>query len=279
MADPLTWSRRGNLGSVKVCRNGHAYLPGKRRGCEECAKQRNAERRAEQRADPEKLEALRKRAREYKRAKYSSDPAFRAREIALVQRSKKKRRAADSTVVIADKEYQREYHERRKADPQYIERKRSNTRRLRDDAEYTERERKRALAADRARNADPAFKKRKSAYMRERFQRQHVRELHRTNGHKRRATVAGTASPGVTAKEWAAIRKVYALPDGTEACAYCRKACKATADHVIPIARGGVDAASNVVPACKPCNCGKRDRLLSEWHRAPKNFELKHLSP
>jgi 5-methylcytosine-specific restriction endonuclease McrA len=261
---------------VKVCRNGHSYLPGKRRGCGECAKARAVEYRKERDADPKRLDAKRKLAREYKRAKYASDPAFRAQDKKLTARSLKKRRALDPTVAIREKEYQRKWHQRRKEAPGFSEKQRLQTQLRRQDAAYARRERERAIAADRARNADPEFKARKAAYMRDRFRRTAVRELHRKNNHKRRATVAGTASPGVTPSEWAAIKKAYELPDGSEACAYCRKACRPTIDHVIPIARGGVDAAHNVVPACKACNCSKRDRLLSEWHRAPSNFVLKH---
>jgi 5-methylcytosine-specific restriction endonuclease McrA len=37
-----------------------------------------------------------------------------------------------------------------------------------------------------------------------------------------------------------------------------------TRDHVIPQSRGGKDAWSNVVTACKRCNNRKADRLLQE---------------
>lgn len=76
---------------------------------------------------------------------------------------------------------------------------------------------------------------------------------------KRRALLAGTDSPGVTAEEWAAVVEFF---DGR--CAYCGKP-GATIDHIIPISRGGRDALDNVQPACRRCNCSKGARLLSEW--------------
>jgi len=36
-------------------------------------------------------------------------------------------------------------------------------------------------------------------------------------------------------------------------------------DHVIPLARGGTHERANLVPACKRCNCSKKDKFLNEW--------------
>lgn len=47
------------------------------------------------------------------------------------------------------------------------------------------------------------------------------------------------------------------------ACVYCGEPAD-TADHVIPVAAGGSNAASNLVPACRRCNREKSDR-----HAAP----------
>lgn len=44
------------------------------------------------------------------------------------------------------------------------------------------------------------------------------------------------------------------------ACRYCGGAApdvKLTVDHVVPVALGGTDDASNLVTACQPCNAGK----------------------
>jgi 5-methylcytosine-specific restriction endonuclease McrA len=49
-------------------------------------------------------------------------------------------------------------------------------------------------------------------------------------------------------------------------CAYCKKPFiktrPATIDHVIPLSRGGEHTISNLVLACKPCNCSKHNNLL-----------------
>lgn len=50
-------------------------------------------------------------------------------------------------------------------------------------------------------------------------------------------------------------------------CAYCGKTFKhhnLSRDHIVPKSRGGLDVWTNVVTACKDCNCDKDDQLLSE---------------
>ncbi|GAA0641598.1 hypothetical protein GCM10009548_02290 [Streptomyces malaysiensis subsp. malaysiensis] len=52
-------------------------------------------------------------------------------------------------------------------------------------------------------------------------------------------------------------------------CAYCDAAfgpkvvCQA--DHVVPLAEGGVHELWNLVPACETCNLGKSDRPAEAW--------------
>src|SRR6185312_15958106 len=50
-------------------------------------------------------------------------------------------------------------------------------------------------------------------------------------------------------------------------CGYCGNRFKSkelTRDHVVPTSRGGEDVWTNVIAACKPCNCTKGNRMLSE---------------
>lgn len=47
-------------------------------------------------------------------------------------------------------------------------------------------------------------------------------------------------------------------------CAYCSNPAT-DLDHVIPISRGGPDIESNLVAACKSCNCSKRNKTIEEW--------------
>ncbi|HEY3497681.1 MAG TPA: HNH endonuclease signature motif containing protein [Polyangiaceae bacterium] len=85
--------------------------------------------------------------------------------------------------------------------------------------------------------------------------------------HKRRARTRGV-SPGLTREEWVTICEQHANADGDVLCAYCGKPCDPTVDHVVPLVRGGVHEASNVVPACLSCNSSKGSKLLSEWKRS-----------
>jgi len=50
-------------------------------------------------------------------------------------------------------------------------------------------------------------------------------------------------------------------------CGYCGKVFKPddlSRDHIIPTSRGGRDIWTNIITACKHCNCMKDDQLLSE---------------
>jgi hypothetical protein len=67
------------------------------------------------------------------------------------------------------------------------------------------------------------------------------------------AEVAGPVSP-----------EVYAAVRAEGPCVYCGAPAEHV-DHVRPLARGGWEHRSNLVPACAPCNVSKGDRLLTEW--------------
>jgi 5-methylcytosine-specific restriction endonuclease McrA len=47
-------------------------------------------------------------------------------------------------------------------------------------------------------------------------------------------------------------------------CAYCDAPAEHL-DHIKPIARGGRDVLSNVIPACAACNLSKADQTLAQW--------------
>lgn len=57
---------------------------------------------------------------------------------------------------------------------------------------------------------------------------------------------------GVTFEEWQAICARHG-----HRCAYCRRKRRLTMDHVKALARDGRHVASNIVPACTPCNSAK----------------------
>lgn len=66
---------------------------------------------------------------------------------------------------------------------------------------------------------------------------------------------------------WRRLRSiVFERDDYT--CQYCKeRGGKLECDHVVPVAKGGVHAISNLVTACFSCNRAKRDKLVTEWIR------------
>jgi 5-methylcytosine-specific restriction endonuclease McrA len=87
------------------------------------------------------------------------------------------------------------------------------------------------------------------------------REAGRSRVQRRRARLAGTNSPGVSASDWRAIVKAFCGK-----CVYCgRNDLPLTRDHKTPIARGGLDDFDNVIPACGPCNSSKGTRTFEEY--------------
>lgn len=56
------------------------------------------------------------------------------------------------------------------------------------------------------------------------------------------------------------IKRLY-----MSSCLYCGSSENITADHVIPINKGGVHSIGNLVPACSKCNSSKHDHTIMEW--------------
>lgn len=56
-------------------------------------------------------------------------------------------------------------------------------------------------------------------------------------------------------------------------CAYCDASGRMTMDHVVPLVKGGLDEAVNLVPACVKCNCSKHARPAWEWYQAQPFFQ------
>lgn len=48
-------------------------------------------------------------------------------------------------------------------------------------------------------------------------------------------------------------------------CFYCKKKCKLTLDHIIPLARGGTHSIDNIVFACLSCNCSKKSTMPNDY--------------
>lgn len=86
--------------------------------------------------------------------------------------------------------------------------------------------------------------------------------IYRDTKQRRKIRKAQNGEYTITAKE---LQKLYSSP-----CFYCGSKTNIQADHVIPIARGGVHGISNLVPACQSCNASKRERTITEWKMAKR---------
>lgn len=82
------------------------------------------------------------------------------------------------------------------------------------------------------------------------------RVLHNIHNQKRRATLR---QGDLTLAAWNGIVDFY-----DSRCAYCAAPWEHI-DHVVPLVKGGLHSASNVVPACASCNLSKGSLNLKEW--------------
>jgi hypothetical protein len=65
-------------------------------------------------------------------------------------------------------------------------------------------------------------------------------------------------------EDWHIIRSIVLERDG-HACSYCGAEKQLEGDHIVPLARGGSNALSNLATACRPCNLSKGSKTLEEW--------------
>jgi 5-methylcytosine-specific restriction endonuclease McrA len=81
--------------------------------------------------------------------------------------------------------------------------------------------------------------------------------------HQQRRYAAAKASEGVLTSE--NINLQYSKQKGR--CYYCNNKVgnKYHVDHVVPLARGGLNIPENIVIACPSCNQHKSDKLPHEW--------------
>jgi 5-methylcytosine-specific restriction endonuclease McrA len=74
---------------------------------------------------------------------------------------------------------------------------------------------------------------------------------------QRRRTAKTKAGGSFSSSEWKALCKQYKYR-----CLCCGKRRKLTADHVVPVSKGGTSNISNIQPLCGPCNSSKRDKII-----------------
>ena len=73
---------------------------------------------------------------------------------------------------------------------------------------------------------------------------------------------------GYDATYYANRRIVIAASDGL--CSWCHRRPATSADHLVPLAKGGTNAIENLIPCCGPCNASRGSRAEpSEWIRSP----------
>lgn len=65
-------------------------------------------------------------------------------------------------------------------------------------------------------------------------------------------------------REWYPLMHEIVKRDGGT-CTYCGSGDDLTADHVVPLSRGGSNDRSNLTACCIPCNSKKGNRLVAEW--------------
>lgn len=98
------------------------------------------------------------------------------------------------------------------------------------------------------------------------YHRSYMREWARANPEKtqakdnaRRAFKMGQPK-SFTAIEWAALKQQY-----NYTCLRCGRRepeIKLTADHIVPISKGGVGTIDNIQPLCRQCNSAKNDETI-----------------
>jgi 5-methylcytosine-specific restriction endonuclease McrA len=98
-------------------------------------------------------------------------------------------------------------------------------------------------------------RKKQQQHIKNYYRRLSPDERHRLT-HKRRAEAYGVAHEDYSRTE--------ILARWSHRCAYCN-GYATHLDHVVPLSKGGVDAAHNIVPACANCNLSKGAKTLAEW--------------
>ena len=175
--------------------------------------------------------------------------------------------------------------QRRKADPEWVERGRRSKRewfaaKYKTDAVFRENHkakhrndmrlkrisdqnwRERVNRKQRERQKEPSVRNHRSQQRRFKYQTDiRTRLSRRADWHKRRARKVA-AGGTYSAQD---VQKQHQYQKGR--CYYCgQKLGKPYhVDHVIPLSRGGSNAPENIVLACSHCNLSKHNRLPHEW--------------
>jgi 5-methylcytosine-specific restriction endonuclease McrA len=87
-------------------------------------------------------------------------------------------------------------------------------------------------------------------------------EAGQASSRARRASKHNAPINDFTAAQWREMQEAY-----DHRCVYCgkRRKGKLTQDHITPLSKGGSHTRSNIVPACRSCNCKKGRRLAPKF--------------
>jgi len=84
------------------------------------------------------------------------------------------------------------------------------------------------------------------------------------DSHRRRARELNSEG-NFTGKQWLKLCKAFKFR-----CLCCNKKRKLTADHVVPVSKGGSTWITNIQPLCGPCNTSKGNRRSTDYRLFPK---------
>lgn len=111
-------------------------------------------------------------------------------------------------------------------------------------------------ADNRAWNKTPKRSAYMLAYNREYNNSPRMRAYFLAKKHERAASIRGNGGAW-TAAEFAELCAKY-----NHRCVCCGKRQKMTADHVVPVVKGGPNIIGNLQPLCLSCNCSKGTRTI-----------------
>lgn len=72
----------------------------------------------------------------------------------------------------------------------------------------------------------------------------------------------------LTEKDWVLITAYF-----NHSCCYCGGTGELTKDHLDPLKNHGTLEATNIVPACRPCNSSKQDKQWLTWYQTQKFYD------
>lgn len=108
------------------------------------------------------------------------------------------------------------------------------------------------------------YNKDKAREATQRYRKRHMerwRSIHRLHQYNRRALIKAS-DDGTVSDEF--LKLIYS----TKECYYCKNEIlpdDRTIEHLIPLSRGGLHTATNIVMSCFTCNSSKRDLLEHEF--------------